>query len=76
MKKKIRNRLNKEIKGPGTAMMIFVLAVIIIIAIDWLLSCWLIWIVCSLFKLKFNIRIATGVWIILCIAQRIFATRK
>ena len=76
MKKKNRDWLNKEIEGPGTAMMIFVLAVIIIIAIDWLLSCGLIWLVCLLFKWKFKIRIATGVWIILCIAQSIFATRK
>lgn len=72
------NRKNKleEWQGMGTAALIVALFLVFICGISWLISCGLIYFICLCFDLQFKWKIATGVWIAMCILQSVFTCRN
>jgi hypothetical protein len=46
------------------ATLIGCLAIIALMALSWLISVGIVWLICLCFSLKFSLLVATGVWII------------
>ena len=45
-------------------------------AISWAITVGIIYLICLCFSLKFNLLIATGVWLILCLIKAMFPSKK
>lgn len=56
--------------------LIVALMVIGLIAIEWLITVGIIYVICLCFSLKFSWWIATGVWLILCLLQHFLKSKK
>ena len=73
MKRK-RQRIFKE--GFGLSIIIGLLIVVFLYALSWLVTCGLIKLITMCFGWAFKWPIATGIWLILCIAKTFFGSDK
>lgn len=52
------------------------LVIALLYAISWIATCGVIWLITLIFGWTFNWLIATGIWLILCIAKWVFRGSK
>ena len=52
------------------------LTIAVCYAISWAITVGIIYLICLCFSLKFNLLIATGVWLILCLIKAMFPSKK
>ena len=63
---------NKISKGSIMALCLVVSLLILGYFVSWAITCGLIWLICKCFGLVFELSIATGIFIILCIVKTLF----
>ena len=54
----------------------FILIMAVGYAISWAIITGIIYLICFCFGIKFNLLIATGIWLVLCIVKAIFKTQR
>lgn len=55
---------------------VFVIVLIVCMILSWLVTCGLVWLVCTCFSLDFSWKIATGIWGAGLIAKWIISAAK
>lgn len=56
--------------------LIGLLILIALLAASWVVTSGVIWFICICFSLEFSLKIATGIWLILCLLQGIFGGKS
>lgn len=72
MKHNYSSKYMKNIKS-----VIFTLFIIILVlTLSWAITIGLVKLICICFSLDFSLKIATGVWLVLCLIRPVFSSEK
>lgn len=69
----MKNRKLKRIAKWGIAGGLALALVVVLYAISWIVTCGVIKLITMCFGWTFSLAIATGIWLIICIAKSIFS---
>ena len=72
MRHNYSSKYMKNIKNVIFTLFIIVLA----LTISWAITIGLVKLICICFSLDFSLKIATGVWLILCLIRPVFSSEK
>ena len=65
-------KMKKKTLGSAIGVMLGILLVILLYGISWLATCGIIKLITMCFGLNFTWKIATGIWLVICLLKPVF----
>lgn len=67
------NKFNQlKIKGNGISLVAFIFIVIVCFGFSWIATCGIVKLITMCFGFTFSWKVATGIWLIICLVSSIF----
>lgn len=64
--------MSKNKKDGGAILLFTIIFLIVVFAFSWIVTCGVIKLITICFGLKFKWSIATGIWLVMCLARTVF----
>lgn len=64
--------MSKNKKDGGSILLFTIIFLIVVFAFSWIVTCGVIKLITICFGLKFKWSIATGIWLVMCLARTVF----